>query len=314
MFTRSGTRSTTMLDERRRQPGERRRSRPARPPCRPRNTFSPAGVAMNRSTKRVAAGSVGGLGGERGAGVGRRDHEVDLSRTRRPSPRWPRAADLRRRPPGAGCTATARGRSRSRSRRSGRRRSPASAVPELGEQRRQVAHHPLRGEVRQSDVEVDLDHAGGGDQRPSPTRGCGPRRRARASRRRARGRPRRACRPGRAMPRPASQPPGVGQARRVARVVAGAHVEVAGGVAHRPGEAAEHDGSRPEERVRARGDAAVRALHAEQAGVAGGDADRPAAVAARSRASPARPPPPPRCRPTSRRRCGRAATGCGSRR
>ena len=73
------------------------------------------------------------------------------------------------------------------------------------------------------------------------------------------------------------------------RVVARAHVVVTRGVAHRTREATEHDRAGPEARVRAARDAAVRALHAEQARVAGGDADRSAAVAAgRERHEPAR--------------------------
>src|SRR3569832_88533 len=69
-------------------------------------------------------------------------------------------------------------------------------------------------------------------------------------------------------------------ARRVERIGTRAHVVIARGVAHRAGEIAEHDRARAEVRVRPARDAAVRSLHAEQSGVAGGDADRTAAVTA----------------------------------
>ena len=52
-----------------------------------------------------------------------------------------------------------------------------------------------------------------------------------------------ACPRGRACRGRASQPPGRGRLVRVAGVVAGADVVVAGRVAHRPGQAAEHDGA-----------------------------------------------------------------------
>src|SRR5262249_35570912 len=70
------------------------------------------------------------------------------------------------------------------------------------------------------------------------------------------------------------------QARRVAAVGAGRDVEEARGVAPGWGEAPEDDRAGREVRVRAARDAAVRALHAEQSGVAGGNADGTATVAA----------------------------------
>ena len=69
------------------------------------------------------------------------------------------------------------------------------------------------------------------------------------------------------------------EARRVERVVARADVEVAGRVAHRTGEATEHDRARTEIGVGTARDPTVGALHPEQAGVAGGNADRAAPVA-----------------------------------
>jgi hypothetical protein len=80
-----------------------------------------------------------------------------------------------------------------------------------------------------------------------------------------------------------------GKTRRVERVVPGADVEVARRVARRSGEAAEHDGAGAEVGMRTARDPAVGALHAEQAGVAGWDANRAAPVAAgRERDDPSR--------------------------
>ena len=43
-------------------------------------------------------------------------------------------------------------------------RAPRPLVAELGEQRREVAHHPLRGEVREVELEIDLDQTGRVDE------------------------------------------------------------------------------------------------------------------------------------------------------
>ena len=72
-----------------------------------------------------------------------------------------------------------------------------------------------------------------------------------------------------------------GQARRVGGCEPGAHVVVAGRVAHRAGEAAEHDGVRAAcRRAGSRGMRPNVPFMPEQPGVAGRDADRAAAVAA----------------------------------
>ena len=94
------------------------------------------------------------------------------------------------------------------------------------------------------------------------------------------------------------------EARRIERVVARAHVVVARRVAHGTRETTEHDRARTEPCVGTARDASVGALHAEQPGVAGGDADRSAAVAAgRERHEPTG----DRGRAARRRAAGRAA-------
>ena len=70
-----------------------------------------------------------------------------------------------------------------------------------------------------------------------------------------------------------------GEAVGIAAVVTVGHVVPAAHVADRPGHAADHDGHRMDERHRASRDAAGRALHPDEPVEAGGDADRPAAVA-----------------------------------
>ncbi len=112
----------------------------------------------------------------------------------------------------------------------------------------------------------------------------------------ARAAPPPACRPARG-PQVGLPAAGAGQAPRVAGIEPGAHVVVAGGVTHRAGQAAEHHRAGPEVGVGTRADAPVGALHAQQAAVAGGDADRAAAVASRGQRRPARRPPPTRCPP-----------------
>ena len=119
-------------------------------------------------------------------------------------------------------------------------------------------------------------------------------------------RPARSC-----VPSAASQPAMLREARRVERVVAAAHVVVPRRVANRAGQAAEHDRARAEPRVGPARDPAVRALHAEQPGVAGRDANRSRRRRRRSRASRGRRRPRPRCRPTNHRAFGRGATDCG---
>ena len=102
-----------------------------------------------------------------------------------------------------------------------------------------------------------------------------------------------------------------GQAVGVAAVVAGAHVVPAGHVAHRAGQAADHHGERGDRRCGARAGCGRPCPSSRQAVEPGRDADRPAAVAAGGDRARGRRPPPRPTRPTSRRRCARAATGCG---
>ena len=82
------------------------------------------------------------------------------------------------------------------------------------------------------------------------------------------------------VPRPRLPALDPGQAQGVPGVEAVAHVEPAGRVPHRPGQAADHHGERRLEGLRAPGDAAEGRLQAEQAGEPGRDADRAATVAA----------------------------------
>ena len=83
------------------------------------------------------------------------------------------------------------------------------------------------------------------------------------------------------LPSPASQPDTRGQAEGVPGVEAVGHVEPAGRVAHRAGQAAQRDGQRGLQGLRSPGDAPVGGLQPEQAGEPGRDADRPAPVATR---------------------------------
>ena len=154
----------------------------------------------------------------------------------------------------SGCTSTATAKRPPATSSVSQRRATRPVVAELGEQRGEVAHHPLRGEVRKVEVDVDPDHARRADQARRPRRGGGcstagssvARHRATARSPPA-GRRARACR-GRA-----SQRAGDRQARRVGRVRSRAHVVVARRVPHRAREVAEHDGVGAHVRVRASG-------------------------------------------------------------
>ena len=78
MCTRSGKRSATMVEHRRRQLREQRRRRTRTPPMTPRKPSSAARLRLRRvdeARRRVAHRRVGR---ERGTGIGRRDDEVDL--------------------------------------------------------------------------------------------------------------------------------------------------------------------------------------------------------------------------------------------
>ena len=128
--------------------------------ARDRVRLGPVDEAVTRAAHRR-------VGRERRARVRRRDHEVDLLERGGHHPVGAHAEVLGDRG-GAQVVERLRQIQADRDLVGEIGRACRPAVAQLREQGRQVAHHPLHGEVRQVELDVDLDHAGWPRSAPWP--------------------------------------------------------------------------------------------------------------------------------------------------